>query len=132
MTYRNAIRSLTAMLAMLLGSIAYGTDDLDYSNKWRIECSGNAESDGIVRFRVTPADGKPTEVTVRIEGGRSENGVARDIRDAFRAQLPRGTYDIETDDGEDVLIKKNLLQDRFSLELLSATVDDVRLDLEQE
>lgn len=126
------MRALLPVYVLLMGSAACGAGDLAYSNKWRIECSGNAESDGAIRFRVTPSDGEPTEVTVQIENGRSENGVARDIRDAFRTQLPPGTYDVETDDAEDVLIKKNLLEARFALELVAATVDDVRLDLERE
>ena len=107
-------------------------DDLKLSNKWRIQCSGNAESDGEIQFRVTPRNGAPTNVVVQIKDGRSENGVARDIREAFQAQLPKGRYDVETDDGEDVLIKKDLTEPQFEVALISSTVEDVRLNLDRE
>src|SRR5688572_14943884 len=95
-------RILTAVAGLSLSLLA-GAADLSYSNKWRIECSGNAESAGTIELRITSRDGQSTAVSVPIERGRGENGVARDIRDALRKQLPSGTYDVETDDGEDVL-----------------------------
>ena len=132
MTLSAALRSIVTVLALVAVSTAYGADELSYSNKWRIQCSGDAESDGTIRFRVTPRGGDATEVTVQVEDGRSENGVARDIREAFREQLPSGTYDVETDDGEDVLLKKNFNESNFALELISSTVDDVRINLDKE
>jgi hypothetical protein len=106
--------------------------DAPRSNKWRLEVSGDAESDGVIKFRVKPRDGAPVEVTASVEDGRSENGVARDIREAFQAQLPKGDYSVETDDGEDVLIKKDFGEPDFSVELVSSTVEDVRVGLDRE
>ena len=128
------VRTAQGVMIVLAISIsaAWGAGDLEYSNKWRIECSGDAESDGAIQLRVTPKGGKPTTVTVQVEDGRSENGVARDIRDALRTQLPPGTYDVETDDGEDVLLKKNFNESNFALELVSSSVEDVRIVLDQE
>lgn len=123
---------LLSGLALALGFSACGADELSYSNKWRIQCSGNAESDGAIEFRVTPKGAEPVTVTVQIEDGRSENGVARDIRDALRKQLPSDTYDVETDDGEDVLLKKNFNEANFALEVVSSTVEDVRINLDRE
>ena len=128
------VRTAQWLLTLLAASIsvACGADDLEYSNKWRIECSGDAESDGAIQLRVTPKEGKPTTVSVQVEDGRSENGVARDIRDALRTQLPPGTYDVETDDGEDVLLKKNFNESNFAVELVSSNVEDVRIVLDRE
>lgn len=102
------------------------------SNKWRIECSGAAHSSGTIEFRVTPHEGTASTVSVSIEKGRGENAVARDIRDAFKAQLDTRRYHIETDDGEDVLVKKASGQPDFALELVSSSVDHVRLHLQRE
>jgi hypothetical protein len=71
-------------------------------------------------------------VSVNIAKGRSENGVARDIRDAFRAQLPPERFQAEEDDGEDVLVKKKNGQPDFAIELAGSTVPEVRLNLQRE
>jgi hypothetical protein len=101
-------------------------------DKWRIECSEGANSDGEILFRVTPKDGQPIDVRVAIEDGTSENAVARRIRDAFRAALPKQSYSVETDDGEDVLVKKRYGAGDFSVQLASNTVKGVRLEVERE
>jgi hypothetical protein len=102
------------------------------SNSWRIECSGNAESSGTIQFNVLPHQGTMVPVSVSIAKGRSENEVAQDIRDAFRAQLPAGRFQAETDDGEDVLIKKKDGQPDFAIELVQSNVEQVRLNVQRE
>jgi len=102
------------------------------SNGWRIECSGNAESSGTIQFRVLPQQGEVIPVTVNVEKGRSENDVAKAIRDAFRAQLPAARFSAEADDGEDVLVKKKDGQPDFAIELASSNVAHVRLNLQRE
>jgi hypothetical protein len=101
-------------------------------NKWRIECSEGANSDGTIVFRVTPEGGAPIEVIVAIKDGTGENSVARRIRDAFQATLPKDAYSAEVDDGEDVLVKKRWGTDDFSLELVSNSVKSVRIHLDRE
>jgi hypothetical protein len=106
--------------------------DLNLSNKWRIECSESAKSDGVIRFSVTPDGGEPVVVEARIRDGRSENGVARDIRDAFKATLDPKRFHAETDDGEDVLVKRRSGSPRFELRLVESTVKAVRLNVGKE
>jgi hypothetical protein len=117
-------------IAWLGGAIA--ADDSDYSNKWRIECSGGAEGEGAIHFRVAPKEGDETEVDVKIAQGRSENDVAHDIRDAFQSQLSPQRYHVESDDGEDVVIKVKSGTPDFSLVLVESTVEHVRLHLQRE
>ena len=105
--------------------------ELRLSNKWRIEVSEGANNDGTILFRVTPKDGAPIEVSVAIKDGRGEDGVARDIRDAFKATLDSKEYNAEVDDGEDVLVKKHRGPD-FELKLVESTVKGTRLDIEKE
>ena len=106
--------------------------DLHYSNKWRVEVSEGANSDGKFVFHVTPQDGATQVVTIEIDDGESENHVARTIKNGFEDQLDTGDYDIEIDDGEDVLIKKDAFQPDFSVEIISSTVRSVRLKVERE
>jgi len=105
--------------------------DLKYSNKWRIEVKEGANNDGVARFRVTPKGGTPVEVTVNIKDGRSENGVASDVKNAFKAALDKKAYRVEGDDFEDVLVKKKSGPE-FSIELVESTLKGTHFDLERE
>lgn len=107
-------------------------DDLRYSNKWRIEVSEGANSSGEFVFHVTPKGGQTQVVTVKVDDGESEDRVARTIKNAFEKQLDTKKYDIEIDDGEDVLVKKDFTEPRFALEVISSTVKSVRLRLQKE
>src|SRR5688500_16140377 len=74
-------------------------------NKWRLQFSGDAESAGRIALQLAPSGGDPMSASVDIAQGRGENAVARDVRDALRAQVGK-RYHVEVDDGEDVLVKK--------------------------
>ena len=138
--------SLPVLVALYLTVIGCGTTPstpaeaasaepdtkLDYSNAWRIEVSEGANSDGEILFRVTPKDGTPQDVKVVIDNGTSEDHVARVIKDTFEDQLDTSRYDVEIDDGEDVLVKKDLTEARFALVLVSSTVKSVRLHVQKE
>lgn len=117
--------------ATTTASQAAPAHELRLSNKWRIEVSEGANNDGTILFRVTPKDGAPVDVSVAIKDGRGEDGVARDIRDAFKATLDSKEYHAEVDDGEDVLVKKHRGPD-FELKLIESTVKGTRLDIEKE
>ena len=138
--------SLPVLVALYLTVIGCGTTPstpaeaasaepdtkLDYSNAWRIEVSEGANSDGEILFRVTPKDGTAQDVKVLIDNGTSEDHVARVIKDTFEKQLDTGRYDVEIDDGEDVLLKKDLTEARFALVLVSSTVKSVLLHVQKE
>lgn len=105
---------------------------LKYSNKWRIEVKEGANNDGVARFRVTPKGEAAIEVTVNVKDGRSENGVARDVKDAFKAALDAKRFHVEGDDSEDVLVKRKGGGPDFSIELVESTLKGTHFDLERE
>ncbi len=116
------VRRLIAIAAatLLFGSLGFSAsaDDLRYSNKWRIQIKEGANNDGTIQIRLTPKDGTPpTEVSVPIKDGRSENGVAHDVKHALQAALSADKYHVEGDDGEDVLVKKKGDTSNFALEV---------------
>lgn len=119
--------------SLALASVSGSAEEaaLKYSNKWRIEISESAKSDGNLLFRLTPKEGTATDVSVAIKDGRSENNVASDVRDALKAALDEKAYKVEKDDGEDVLVKKRSGKD-FSLVLVESTVKAVRVNVEKE
>jgi hypothetical protein len=101
-------------------------------NKWRIQCSGDAKSDGQIIFQVSPKGSEPIQVVVEVDKGTSENHVARVIRDAFKVQLPHDAFHAEVDDGEDVLLKKRHGAANFGLKVIENTVKHVRMNLDHE
>jgi len=129
--------ALLGLLALFAGQVALAQEPaataqhLKYSNKWRIEVKEGANNDGVLRFRVTPQGEAPIEVTVNLKKGRSENGCAIDVREAFKAALDPKRFHVERDDWEDVLVKKKGGPD-FALELIERTVKGTHVDLERE
>ena len=102
------------------------------ANKWRIEMSGQALTTGEIQFRITPRQDDAVDVSVGIKSGRSENNVAKDVRDALAAKLSPDRYTVEVDDGEDILIKKKDGQPDFALELVESNVQNVSIKVEGE
>lgn len=118
---------LTSLIA-----VAQDAAKLDLSNKWRIQISEGAKSDGELRFLISPKDGTPLEVAVEIKDGRWENGIAKDIRDRLRQALDAKAFHVEVDDGEDVLVKKRGKAPRFEVRLLESTVKATRIGIDKE
>jgi len=126
-----SVRAQEPVPAEPAASVPAADSNLKYSNKWRIEVKEGANNDGIARFRVTPKGEAAIEVTVNVKDGRSENGVASDVREALKAALDKKRFKVEKDDGEDVLVKKKGGPD-FSIELLESTLKGTHFDLERE
>ncbi len=101
------------------------------SNKWRIQVSSDADSDGVVIFQIAPVKEPPVDVSVAIPKDAGENRVAHLIRDQLRAKLG-DSYRIEVDDGEDVLIKKHHGDANFDLTITQQTAKGVRITLDKE
>jgi len=132
MKYFTFARSLyVATLIAAAGATAGAADDLKMSNKWRIEVSESAKSDGVILLRVTPDGGTAIDIPVSVPAGHGENQVARDIQDSLGAALDRKTYEVEMDDGEDVLVKRKGGA-TFNLKLIDTNVRSVRINVDKE
>jgi ABC-type molybdate transport system substrate-binding protein len=118
-----------AVLLLTAGSVLAAPSP---SNKWRLECSGKAQSDGTVVLKVTPKEGEPITASIAIANKTGENDVAKALVKGLKAQLPKDSFHIERDDGEDVLVKKKMGKGDFILEIVSNDVKNVRLHLEKE
>lgn len=119
---------LLAAFALILSAAANASP----SNKWRLQFSGGAESDGEIVIRFTPVGGETIETITHIKDGRSENGVAKDVVKSLKKQLPDDAFHVERDDGEDVLVKKRMGAAKFDVEIVSITVKDVRINPDKE
>lgn len=119
---------LAASLA-LAASTAVAADGVE--NKWRVEVSGNAESAGRIVLQVAPAKGEPIRAVASIAKGRAENDVANDVSAALQS-VASGQYNVEVDDGEDVLIKKQGGERDFVITVVENTVQGVRVEIDAE
>ncbi len=102
------------------------------SNKWRLEISGSADSDGTIVLRFTPEGGTAFETTTMVSDGTRENMVAKTLTESLKEQLPEDGYKVERDDGEDVLVKKRHGAANFGIEVVSNTVKGVRINRDKE
>jgi hypothetical protein len=81
----------------------------------------------VIVFRVvTKKDATATDITVQIKKGTSENNVAQSIKKAFVEQLGTKGYNIEMEDGENVVIEGSGGKE-YSLVLVSTSVNGVKV-----
>jgi len=117
------------VLALLLAAFAA---EARPSNKWRLEFSGGADSDGSIVITLLPVGGEPIVTTTAVEDGTSENGVAKTVVKSLEAQLDEDVFHVERDDGEDVLIKRRRGAANFDVEITENTVKGVRINPDRE
>ena len=118
-------------LGLCLGLATFAAAAAGMENKWRIEFSGNAESAGQIVLELTPTAGEPIRATADIPNGLGENHVARSVRDALQAAAG-ARYNIEVDDGEDVLVKKRDGERDFIVTVVANSVQGVKIDADAE
>lgn len=121
-----------AACALLVGALLSNPGEAmpDGSNKWRLEFSGAAESNGEIVLEIVAEGQTPVQVTAEIDGSDGENHVARKVKRAIDKQAGK-IVDAEMDDGEDVLIKRHLFR-QFSVRVVSNTVKGVRIRFDRE
>lgn len=105
---------------------------VSYSNKWRLQFSGGADSDGVITLKLIPKEGEPIVADTPIKKGTGENSVAKAVVTSLKAQLPKKVYHVERDDGEDVLLKKKRGAENFGIEIVALTVKGVRIRPQKE
>ena len=123
------MRKLMLAASLMLAMPTASADGVE--NKWRVEFSGNAESAGRIVLQVAPAKGEPIRAVAEIANGRAENEVARDVGAALQA-VASNHYNVEIDDGEDVLLKKQDGERDFVVTVVENNVQGVRIDIDAE
>ena len=103
----------------------------DVENKWRLELSGDADSAGQVTLAVAPEGDIATTVTVPIALGLDENAIAAALANELGLRLG-DRYQVERDDGEDVLIKRRPGEEKFTVAVVENTVQGLRINLDEE
>jgi hypothetical protein len=103
----------------------------DPTGKWRIEFGDRADNNGVLTLRVSPEGGAPVDVETTIPAKSGPDRVARTVRDSLRVSLGDG-YHVETDDGEDVVIKRRGKTPKFELTLANSTLTGLQVKINRE
>ena len=122
------LKSCAAIALGLLANAVLAADAPAPTSKWHMAFHGAATSDGQMQFRVTPHEGDAMTVTVDIRHGRTETFVARDVCDAFKAQLPKKRFKSEIL-AEKLLVKAGPGEGEFALELVQSSVEGARVQV---
>ena len=120
---------LLGLALALVSTLAFASADVE--NKWRLQLSGDAESAGQITLAIAPLDEEAITVTVPIADELDENAVAAAVVNELKLRLG-DLYQVERDDGEDVLIKRRPGEKKFSVAVVENTVDGVRINLDEE
>jgi hypothetical protein len=107
-------------------------ENLRYTDDYRISVDSDAQSDGEIVFSLTPKGGTTQDVKVAIKKGTNENDVAREIKSAFVAQIGTKDYNIEMEDGENVIIERSMGARDYSLVLASSTVKGITVKVHRD
>jgi hypothetical protein len=100
-------------------------------DKWRIVLNHTAENDGVITFRIAPVDKDPIDVETKIPRNTGENHAAQILRDSLKASLGEG-YHIETDDGEDVLIKRHGDTPKFIVTMVNSSLTGLEVKVRKD
>jgi hypothetical protein len=119
-------------LGILTAIVVVTTANAIPSNRWRLQFSGASHSSGTIVLRFTPVGGDAFDVQIGVPDGTEENAVAGLVVSALKETLRPDLYQVERDDGEDVLVRKQDGTADFALQVISSTVGDVRINPDRE
>lgn len=120
----------TLSTLLLCGALA-STAQADPSNKWRVEFDGRAANDGTLVLRVNPVGGESVNVETKVAASSGEEHIARAVADSLKISLGEG-YHVETDDGEDVIVRSTGKTPRFDLTLARSSLTGLEIQIEPE
>lgn len=122
--------AMAVVAAICLGAIAT-VAQADPAGKWRIQFDDRPDNDGTITFRITPEGGTPVDVETKITTRSSPNKVADTVSDSLKVTLGEG-YHVETDDGEDVIIKRRGDTPKFEVTLASSSLTGLQVKIKRE
>lgn len=101
------------------------------ADRWRLEFSDAADSDGIISFRLWVHEESPMHVDIPIRKGESNVDIAIAVRDALGGRLGN-RYTAVLVGGEEVVITARRGSPRFTVEVLRDAARDVDVDVERD
>src|SRR5262245_30590918 len=110
----NRARRFPAIAAAIALAASAAVAHADPAVKWRIQFGDYTGNDGTITFRIAPEGGAPVDVETKLTKGSGASNAARTVKDSLKVSLGEG-YKVETDDGQDVIIRANSKTPKFDL-----------------
>ena len=130
MTSRS-FKTASAVAAALVLAAAASIAQADPAAKWRIQFGDYTSNDGTIAFQITPEGGAAVDVETKISKGSGATTVARTVKDSLKAALGEG-YKVETDDGQDVIVRANSKTPKFDLTFAGSTLAGLSVRFKKE
>ena len=93
---------------------------------------GRSRSTQRVSWRFSPVGGESFDVSIGVPNNTSENSVARLVVSVLKEKRRAEIYQVERDDGEDVLTRRRRGAADFDVEVVSEDVEHVRINPDRE
>ena len=122
---------LTAIAAAVCMASFAAAAQADPAGKWRVEFGSHADNDGTLTLRIAPEGGAPVDVETKISADSGAGKVAKAVRDSMKVSLGDG-YHVETDDGEDVVIKREGKTPKFEVLIASSNLTGLVVNIRKE
>ena len=126
-----SFKRVSAIAAALVLATAASIAHADPSAKWRIQFGDYTSNDGTITFHVAPEGGTPVDVETKVSKGSGATTVARTVKDSLKAALGEG-YKVETDDGQDVIVRANSKTPEFDLTIAGSTLAGLSVRFKKE
>ena len=134
MKIRNVLTTLTMPLIVFgLSSLAVADDH--WSDDWKIEVKGRADSAGTISFAMNfePADdgttADPISVDVLVPKDAKDNDIAETIANNFEALLGDKNFKVNQSWGENVTIKARKDAPDFELTMTGTNVQGISIEI---
>jgi len=104
----------------------------DPSNKWDIDVSGRAKTDGQITLAITPAGGEAQEVAVDIPAATNHEAAIVLISNALSQAFGQGVYRVRADDRDTVEVEAVNGNRDFDIIMVRNTADGLTVELDRE
>jgi hypothetical protein len=122
---------MTALVAAVSLAAVASVAQADPAGKWRVQFGSSTSNDGSFTLRISPEGGTPVDVETKVTKGTGATTLARSVRDSLRASLGDG-YDVETDDGQDVVIRAKGKTPKFDVTIAGSTLSGISVRYKKE
>jgi hypothetical protein len=122
-------RTIASVATAAFLCLAATTTQAKPSGSWRLTFDSQTEVDGVIGLRITPAEGTPIDVEVKIPARTTENQVADLVSDALKQALGSKNFRVGVDDGESVVIKRRGKTKNFEVTMRSPPITGLGVKL---
>ena len=126
--------AVTILLAFFGGTTLTVADD-HWSDDWKIEVKGRADSAGTISFKLTFEPGKdgtaadPVSIDVLVPNDAKDNKIAETIANNFEAVLGDENFKVNQSWGENVTVKAKKDTADFELAMTGSNVQGISIEI---